>query len=254
MRGVMVAYVIAFVVAYMFAQDLFVLLARPLIEVWRAHEAAGAALGPPTFYFASLTEPLWAYMRQSAWAAAFLAFPFLAHQLSAFVAPSWKPRSRLAAFGFAGVAGLIFIAGAAFCYLTVMPLAFDFFLRYSTHNIPGSAVSVGLQPRLFIADYMSFARALMVGFGLVFELPVVIYGLVSAGLVTHRGLWRFNRAAIVIAFTVSAVLTPGPDVLSQMLMAVPLVVLYNLSILVAYVVVRRREAAQRRAEEQQVVA
>ena len=89
-------------------------------------------------------------------------------------------------------------------------------------------------------QYLDLAKKLLLGFGLVFELPLLIFFLSSIGVVTHRSLWKFNRWAIVLAFVISAILTP-PDVVSQTFMAGPLIVLYNLSILVAYVVTKRRE-------------
>src|SRR4029079_18038693 len=103
--------------------------------------------------------------------------------------------------------------------------------------------AIALQPLLGMDAYLSFVKKLLLAFGLVFELPLVLFFLSLAGVVTHRGLWRFNRWFTVIAFIVAAVLTPGPDVISQIFMALPMIVLYNLSIVLAYLVARRRAAA-----------
>jgi sec-independent protein translocase protein TatC len=92
--------------------------------------------------------------------------------------------------------------------------------------------------------YLDLTRDMMLAFGAVFELPLLIYFLAMIGMVTHRGLWKFNRWFIVIAFIVGAVLTPSPDVVSQILMATPMVVLYNFSILLAWSVTRKREKAE----------
>ena len=86
------------------------------------------------------------------------------------------------------------------------------------------------------------AGLVTLGFGLVFEMPMLIFFLSWVGLVTHRSLWKFNKYAIVLSFIIGAILTPGPDVISQLLMATPMIGLYNLSIIVAWVVTRRREA------------
>ena len=91
---------------------------------------------------------------------------------------------------------------------------------------------------LMMQDYLDLTRDMMLAFGAVFELPLLIYFLSMVGLVTHRGLWKFNRWFVVIAFVVGAILTPSPDVVSQMMMATPMIVLYNLSILIAWRVTR----------------
>jgi sec-independent protein translocase protein TatC len=94
-----------------------------------------------------------------------------------------------------------------------------------------------------IEDYLDFILKMLLGFGIIFELPLLIFFLSYAGLVTHRKLWKFNKYWIVLSFIIGGVLTPGPDVLSQFMMATPLVVLYEISILIAYIVTRRRERA-----------
>ena len=91
--------------------------------------------------------------------------------------------------------------------------------------------------------YLGFAKKLLLAFGLVFELPLLITFLALAGAVTHRSLWRFNRWFIVLAFVVAALLTPGPDIISQVGMALPMIALYNLSIMIAWSIARRRERA-----------
>ena len=135
-----------------------------------------------------------------------------------------------------------FIAGALFCYYLVLEQLYRFLLGYADRE---------LQPTLFMSEYLDFTRNMMLAFGAVFELPMLIFFLASVGLVTHRSLWRFNRWFIVVAFVVGAILTPSPDVVSQILMATPMIALYNASILIAFVVSRRRErqAAAERARD-----
>ena len=94
---------------------------------------------------------------------------------------------------------------------------------------------------LAMGQYLDLIKDLMLAFGAVFELPLLIYFLAMIGMVTHRGLWKFNRWFIVIAFTVGAILTPTPDVPTQLTMAIPMVLLYNISILLAWTVTRKRE-------------
>ncbi|HVK85898.1 MAG TPA: twin-arginine translocase subunit TatC, partial [Kofleriaceae bacterium] len=97
------------------------------------------------------------------------------------------------------------------------------------------------QAQIMMQDYLDLTRNMMLAFGAVFELPLLILFLSMIGLVTHRGLWKFNRWFVVIAFVIGAILTPSPDVVSQIMMATPMIVLYNLSIVLAWYVTRKRE-------------
>jgi sec-independent protein translocase protein TatC len=120
---------------------------------------------------------------------------------------------------------MLFFAGVAFCYLVVFPFSFKFFMSYSTDT---------LKPLPAMKEYLSFAFQILLAFGIVFELPVFILFLSKLGIVTERMLRRQRKFAIVIIFIVAAVLTP-PDVFSQCLMAAPLLILYEISIVVARV-------------------
>jgi len=109
---------------------------------------------------------------------------------------------------------------------------------------------VTIEPNLSLDHVFGFSIKLLLGCGLIFELPLLITFLAGVGVVTHRSLWRFNRYAIILSFIVGALITPGPDVMSQILVSVPLIGLYNISILIAWMITRRRE---RRASEPEVV-
>ena len=105
-------------------------------------------------------------------------------------------------------------------------------------------------PQVSMDTYFDLTRDMMLAFGAIFELPLLIYFLAMVGLVTHRGLWKFSRWFIVLAFIIGAILTPGPDVVSQFMMALPMIVLYNVSILLAWRVTKRREAKAKALEDQ----
>jgi sec-independent protein translocase protein TatC len=147
-----------------------------------------------------------------------------------FVSPGLYESEKRLAVPFAIVASLFFGLGAAFCYVLVFPVGFRFFLE--------EYGSIGVAPQIRIAEYLSFASRMLLAFGVTFELPVVTFFLARIGVVTHHTLIGTARYAIVAIFAVAAVLTPGPDVASQLLMAGPLLVLYVLSIGVAWVVAR----------------
>lgn len=250
-----------FSIAYTFKQEILVWLLAPLLDVWEKHAIDTPSIGEPKLYFGSLIDPFWAYFGLALWAGIFIASPFIFHQLWKFIAPGLYKRERSLGIVFAATSALFFIGGAAFCYYFVLPAVYDFLLGYSTANLSdvkhdlGIEYSldreVGLSPLLTIGEYISFARRLLIGFGLVFELPLIIFFLSIIGMVTHRGLWKFNRWWVVISFVMSAMLTP-PDVVSQIMMAGPLIVLYNISIVISLIVTKRREARDRaidRADE-----
>jgi sec-independent protein translocase protein TatC len=182
--------------------------------------------------YASIVEPFWVDMSVALWAGIFVSSPFIFYQLWRFIAPGLYKKERNTGIWFAGFSGLFFISGAAFCYYFVLERLFTFLLDYADKET---------QPVLMLREYFDLTRNMMIAFGAVFELPLLIYFLAKLGLVTHRGLWRFNRWFVVIAFVIGAILTPSPDVPTQVMMAVPMIILYNLSIVVAWVVVRRRE-------------
>jgi len=163
-------------------------------------------------------------------AGVFLSSPILFYQAWRFVAPGLYDREKRVAMPFSIAATIFFITGASFCYWLVFPVAFTFFLD--------EFASIGVSAQIRVSEYLSFASRMLLAFGVTFELPVVTFFLARIGLVTHKTLIAWWRYAIVVIFVVAAVLTPGPDVASQMLMAAPLLVLYVMSIGVAYVVAR----------------
>lgn len=157
----------------------------------------------------------------------FLASPAILYQIWKFVAPGLYEHEKRYVMPFVFFGTFFFLSGAYFCYRFVFPTAFGFFIA--------EYASVSIAPFLKISEYLSFASRMLLAFGVVFELPVFTFFLARTGLVNHKmmiGTWRY---AVVGIFVVAAVLTPGPDVASQLLMATPLIVLYVASIGVAYV-------------------
>ncbi len=248
LRNAVIALMIGWVVAFAFSDTLYAFLARPLVRAFAERGITSAQLN-----FASLTEPFWTYFELSLWAGIFLASPVIFHQIWKFVAPGLYEKEKRIAIPFAVCSALFFIGGALFCYFLVLPAAFRFFLSYSSENLGrmraifgfvdfnAAGGTLGLQPQLFMSQYLDLTTKFLLGFGIVFEMPLLIFFLSYAGLVTHKSLWKFNKYAVVISFIVGAILTPGPDIVSQLMMATPMIVLYNLSIIVAFWVTRRRQ-------------
>jgi sec-independent protein translocase protein TatC len=248
LRNAVLGVIVGFAVAYAFKEKLFALLAQPLLEVWAEMYASNPAVGAPAFHFKSLVEPFWTYLSLAVWAGIFVASPLIFHQLWKFVAPGLYKHERRYGITFAVASAVFFVGGAAFCYHLVLPQVYSFLLGYATDNLSqvavgGEILQVALKPDLFIFEYLAIARKLLLGFGLIFELPLLIFFLSLVGAVTHRSLWKFNRWWVVLSFVLAAAFTP-PDYVSQTMMALPMIVLYNLSIIVAYVITKRREARQ----------
>ena len=237
-RNAAIFFGLGFGVCFYFASEIFDWIKGPLKNVWDPKR-----LGEFKVAFASLTEPFWVEMSVALWAAIFVASPFIFHQLWKFIAPGLYKRERRITMAFALFSAVFFISGAVFCYHFVLENLYRFLLSYA--NKETMAV-------VMLQEYLDLTRNMMLAFGAVFELPLLIYFLAMVGLVTHRGLWKFNRWFVVIAFVIGAILTPSPDVVSQIMMAAPMIALYNASILLAWWVTAKRERADKelRAREE----
>ena len=173
--------------------------------------------------FTGVQEPFFTAMKVAFFAGFILALPVIFWQFWLFVAPGLYDNEKKLVIPFVSAATLMFLLGASFCYYVVVPLAFEFLVAF------GSALFTALPS---IGEYVGFFTKFLVGFGLSFEMPVIIFFFAKLGLVDDKGLKEFFRYAIVIIFIAAGILTP-PDILSQFLMAGPLILLYGISILVA---------------------
>jgi len=222
----LIAVTIAFGGCYFYSDQVFELLTRPLVGIGDSRlQLIGTGV----------TEAFFTRLKVSLIAAVFVASPVIFHQGWGFVAPGLVEKERRLAIPFVLAATIFFVSGAVFCYVLVFPVGYAFFLE--------EYANIGVAPQIRISEYLSFAARMLLAFGITFELPVVTFFLARIGVVTHRMLTHGLRYAIVVIFIVAAVLTPGPDVASQMLMAGPLLLLYVLSIGVAYVFGRAKPAA-----------
>jgi sec-independent protein translocase protein TatC len=223
----------AFGLCFYFADRIFAFLTRPLI--------AGFGEGQGRLVYTKLYEAFFVEVRVAFFAAFFLAFPILANQIWAFVAPGLYAREKKAFLPFLVATPLLFLAGAALAYYVVMPTAIRFFLGYQG-QIPG----IRQEALPAMGEYLSFVMHFVLAFGIAFLLPVLLMLMERAGLVTREQLKGGRRYAILVAFVVAAVATP-PDVISQFMLAVPLIILYEIS-LVAIWFTERRRARDKQAE------
>lgn len=189
--------------------------------------------GQRTLAFTEVTEVFFLYMKVALVGAVFLGAPWIFAQVWAFIAPGLRPQEKRWAVPFVLATSLFFMAGMAFCYYFVLPLTFRFFFEFNQ----------GFQNVVTVTSFWSFEMKFLLGLGLVFETPVLIFLLTRLGLVTPKTLWKGFRWAVLTAFIVSAVITPSGDPLTQTVVAVPIIVLYALGVLVSYLF-RKRDAGQ----------
>jgi sec-independent protein translocase protein TatC len=204
-----------FLACYAFKEQIFEFVAIPLV--------ASLPDDNSWMIFTGVTEAFFTYLKVSFLAGVFLSLPVIFYQFWAFIAPGLYAKEKKVVIPFVIFSTLFFITGACFGYFVVFPFGFTFLLGFATDTI---------RPFPSVKEYLSFATKLLVAFGLVFELPLITYFLSKVGVLTHRTLSRNRRYFIVIAFLLSATLTP-PDVVTQLLMAGPILVLFELSVLVA---------------------
>lgn len=223
---------VGFAACWAFVDPIFDLLVNPLLAILPAGTHAQYTTLPEAFF----TRVYVAFV-----AGLFLASPAIFYQIWAFVAPGLYDEEKRWILPIALLSAIFFVAGAVFCYFIVFPFAFNFFISYSTPEIV-------ITPK--VSDYLNFVIKLLFAFGLIFEMPIFTFFLARLGIVTAAMMRRFRRYAIVAIFILAAILTP-PDVVSQLLMAVPMLLLYEVSIGVAVIFGKRKAAEKARKNDRE---
>jgi sec-independent protein translocase protein TatC len=227
------AIVLASGISYFFVDSIFAFVVAPL----RQNLQPGQNL-----IGTSVTEAFFVEIKVALGAGVLFSSPVIFYQIWRFIAPGLLRRERKWVLPFVLCATFFFVAGAVFCYQIVLPVAFKYFIEQYE--------SLGVSPAIRIGEYFTFFFRMVLAFSTTFELPVFTFFLVRVGIWDYRFMLRSFRYALVIIFICAAMLTPTPDVINQSLLAVPMVLLYVLSIGIAYIWRRPEGQTTNRDEEE----
>ena len=222
--------VLAVIPAWFFSKDIFEILAVPVTQFLPEGEMLA---------FTSLTEPFMLYIKVSFLTAIFATSPFIFLQFWLFTAPGLYQKEKKYVIPFVFLTTFFFILGGLFGYLVVFPWACRFFI----------GMGADFQPVITVKQYFSLALRVLLGIALVFELPTLVFFLSRMGLITSRWMIKNFKYAVLAIFIIAAIITPTPDMITQSIIAGPMLALYGLSILIAFFSEKRRKKERKKAEE-----
>lgn len=209
----------AFCICYYFAGDIYSFLVKPLADIY--HDQEGRRL-----IYTGLTEAFFTYMKVAFYAALFLTFPVFASQIYIFMAPGLYKKEKKVLLPFIIATPVLFFAGGALVYYLIFPLAWKFFVSFESLGT-GGGLPIQMEAR--VSEYLSLVINLIIAFGIAFQLPVLLTLLAKVGFLTSETLVKSRKYAVIAILTIAAFLTP-PDIISQIGLAIPMMLLYECSI------------------------
>jgi sec-independent protein translocase protein TatC len=240
-----IAYVVGASVAWAYREPMLAWLWKPFAQSWRDRKLPG----DPALNFAAPSDIFKAYFKLSLIGGLLISAPVIFYELWAFIAPGLYKKEKKVIIPFVFFSSVLFVGGGLFGWRVAFPVTFGYFLDLMPTNNPDFII----RPVVMMPEYLDFVSQMLVAFGIVFELPLFILFLSIVGIVNYLQLLRFGRWFVLVAFTIGAIITP-PDTTSQIVMSVPLCVLYFVSIGLAYLFGKRpskEEIAKAKAERAQ---
>ena len=212
-------FILSFIVSFYFSQSIFEFLAKPLTSILQDGNG---------LIYTALQEAFLTNVKVAFFTAAFISFPFLSFQIWSFISPGLLKKEKKISLPSLIAVPFLFLLGAAVVYYLISPIAWKFFLSFQTSQ--ADSINITLQAKM--NEYLSLMMTFIFAFGLAFQLPVVLLLLVRVGVLTIQQLVSFRKYAIVLAFIFAAIITP-PDPFSQISLALPVIILYEVSILIS---------------------
>ena len=228
-------FILSFIVSFYFSQSIFEFLAKPLTSILQD----GSGL-----IYTALQEAFLTNVKVAFFTAAFISFPFLSFQIWSFISPGLLKKEKKISLPSLIAIPFLFLLGAAVVYYLISPIAWKFFLSFQTSQ--ADSINITLQAKM--NEYLSLMMTFIFAFGLAFQLPVILLLLVRVGVLTIQQLVSFRKYAIVLAFIFAAIITP-PDPFSQISLALPVIILYEVSILISRFLSKKDKKKDKKEDE-----
>ena len=228
-------FILSFIVSFYFSQSIFEFLAKPLTSILQDGNG---------LIYTALQEAFLTNVKVAFFTAAFISFPFLSFQIWSFISPGLLKKEKKISLPSLIAIPFLFLLGAAVVYYLISPIAWKFFLSFQTSQ--SDSINITLQAKM--NEYLSLMMTFIFAFGLAFQLPVVLLLLVRVGVLTIQQLVSFRKYAIVLAFIFAAIITP-PDPFSQISLALPVIILYEVSILISRFLSKKDKKKDKKEDE-----
>ena len=228
-------FILSFIVSFYFSQSIFEFLAKPLTSILQDGNG---------LIYTALQEAFLTNVKVAFFTAAFISFPFLSFQIWSFISPGLLKKEKKISLPSLIAIPFLFLLGAAVVYYLISPIAWKFFLSFQTSQ--ADSINITLQAKM--NEYLSLMMTFIFAFGLAFQLPVVLLLLVRVGVLTIQQLVSFRKYAIVLAFIFAAIITP-PDPFSQISLALPVIILYEVSILISRFLSKKDKKKDKKEDE-----